>query len=76
MIRRILIGASKLAAAVVVVAGLTGAATGCDEEGYYGAYGLNQSAGYYNGYSAHDQVETTLGNFVDYGDGVAWTIEP
>ncbi len=45
----------------------------------YGYGGWDDSSGWddsgwdESGYSASDAVETHLGNFVDYGDGVSWS---
>jgi len=89
MFRKTMIGATRCVLAGLIGLGLVAATTaGCDESelvgldsglyetGYYNS-GINEGSGYSSiiGVQA-DNVDTTLGNFIDYGDGVSWSYEP
>ncbi len=89
MFRKTIIGATRCVLSGLVGLGLLALATaGCDESelvgldsGFYdtGFYdsGFDNSGGYSSviGVQA-DNLDTTLGNFIDYGGGVSWTYEP
>jgi len=84
MFRKALIGATRCVCTGLVGLGLLAAATaGCDESEFVGIDSGFYDTGYYDdgGFSNYvgvqaDNLDTTLGNFVDYGGGVPWTYEP